>query len=70
MSTRKIKEKRDEKLKDNPLKEQMKAAARLAALEMRNTGNIKEPDQLASGKSDDDVNMLWDEEAHDDNEKK
>ncbi len=61
---------KDDKLKDKPLKEQMKAAARLAVLEMRNKGSIKEPDQLASGKSDDDGNMLWDQEAHDDNEKR
>jgi hypothetical protein len=66
MSAKQLKDKRDEKLKSKPLEEKMKAAARLAALEMRNMGDIKEPDQLASGKSDDKGNMVWDDEDHDD----
>lgn len=66
MSTRKLKKKQDEKLRNKPLEEKMKAAARLAALEMRNTDDLKEPDQLASGKSDDKGNMILEDNTDDD----
>ncbi|MGH1439639.1 MAG: hypothetical protein ACRBBR_05985 [Cellvibrionaceae bacterium] len=57
-----IKKKQDEKLKEKSLEEKMKAAARLATLEMKNTHNIQELDQLASGKSDKDGNMDFEDE--------
>lgn len=56
-----IKDKQDEKLKGKPDEEKALAAARRAMEEMRRKRHLKEPDQLASGKSDKDGNMVIDE---------
>lgn len=56
-----IKKKQDEKLKGKSDEEKALAAARRAMEELRKKGHLKEPDQLASGKSDKDGNMVIDE---------
>ncbi|WP_308366589.1 MULTISPECIES: hypothetical protein [unclassified Microbulbifer] len=58
---KKIKDKQNEKLKGKSDKEKALAAARRAMQEMRKHRDIKEPDQLASGRSDKDGNMVIDE---------
>lgn len=56
-----IKDKQNENLKSKSDKEKALAAARRAMQEMRKHRHIKEPDQLASGKSDENGNMVIDE---------
>lgn len=56
-----IKDKQDEKLKGKSDEEKALAAARRAMEEMRRKRHLKEPDQLASGKSDKDGNMVIEE---------
>ncbi|HTF84120.1 hypothetical protein ACSV5M_06170 [Cellvibrio sp. ARAG 10.3] len=56
-----IKDKQDEKLKNKSDEEKALAAARRAMEEMRRKRHLKEPDQLASGKSDKDGNMVIEE---------
>ncbi len=56
-----IKKKQDEKLKGKSDEEKALAAARRAMEELRKKDHLKEPDQLASGKSDMDGNMVIDE---------
>ena len=56
-----IKDKQDEKLKDKSDEEKALAAARRAMEEMRRKRHIQEPDQLASGKSDENGNMVIEE---------
>ncbi len=60
-------DKQNENLHNKPDKEKALAAARRAAAEMRATKHAveKEPDQLASGKSDKNGNMIWEEIDHD-----
>jgi len=58
---RQIKDKQDEKLKGKSDEEKALAAARRAMEEMRSKRHLKEPDQLASGKSDKDGNMIIEE---------
>ena len=53
-----IKDKQNEKLKGKSDEEIALAAAYRAMEEMRRYRHIKEPDQLASGKSDEDGNMV------------
>lgn len=53
-----IKDKQNEKLKGKSDEEKALAAARRAMEEMRRKRHLKEPDQLASGKSDKDGNMV------------
>jgi hypothetical protein len=65
MTISKIKSKQEEKLKQKSLLDKMKASARLAAAEMRATKGTKEPEQLASGKSDKHGNMTWEKDPHD-----
>ena len=69
-----IKDKQNERLKGKSDEEKALAAARLAMEEMRRKRHIKEPDQLASGKSDENGNMVIeeltpDEEAYIDEKK-
>jgi len=56
-----IKDKQDEKLKGKSDEEKALAAARRAMEEMRSKRHLKEPDQLASGKSDKNGNMVIEE---------
>ena len=56
-----IKDKQDEKLKGKSNEEKALAAARRAMEEMRRKRHIEEPDQLASGKSDKNGNMVIEE---------
>ncbi|WP_444936352.1 hypothetical protein ACJJIW_21830 [Microbulbifer sp. JMSA004] len=56
-----IKDKQDEKLKGKSDEEKALAAARRAMAEMRSKRHLKEPDQIASGKSDKDGNMVIEE---------
>lgn len=56
-----IKDKQNEKLKGKSDEEKALAAARRAMEEMRNKRHLKEPDQLASGKSDENGKMIIDE---------
>lgn len=56
-----IKDKQDEKLKGKSDEEKALAAARRTMEEMRSKRHLKEPDQLASGKSDKDGNMVIEE---------
>lgn len=56
-----IKDKQNEKLKGKSDEEKALAAARRAMEEMRRKRHIKEPDQLASGKSDKDGKMIIEE---------
>jgi len=62
-----IRDKQSKNLRNKPDKEKALAAARRAAEEMRATKHIivKEPNQLASGKSDENGNMIWEEVEHD-----
>lgn len=62
-----IRDKQNEGLLNKSDKEKALAAARRAAAEMRATKHIveKEPNQLASGKSDKNGNMIWEEIDHD-----
>ncbi len=57
----KISKKQEEKLSKKSARERALDAARKAAAEMRATGDIEEPEQLASGKSDENGNMTWEE---------
>ena len=67
MGVSSIHDKQNEQLKEKTLKERMKAAARLAAAEMRQQKETSEPDQLASGKSGKKREMVWeDDNDHDD----
>jgi hypothetical protein len=61
-----IKDKQDEKLKGKSDEEKALAAARRAMEEMRHKRHLKEPDQLASGKSDKDGNMIIEDLTPDD----
>ncbi len=61
-----IKDKQDEKLKGKSDEEKALAAARRAMEEMRHKRHLKEPDQLASGKSDKDGKMIIEELTPDD----
>lgn len=56
-----IKDKQNEKLKGKSNEEKALAAARRAMEEMRRHRHTKEPDQLASGKSNEDGNMVIEE---------
>lgn len=67
---KKIKDKQDQKLTGKSDKEKALAAARRAMEEMRRKRHIKEPDQLASGKSDEDGNMVIEELTPDEEENK
>lgn len=62
-----IRDKQNKNSRNKPDKEKTLAAARIAAEEIRATkhSTAKEPDQLASGKSDKNGNMTWDEIDHD-----
>ncbi len=62
-----IRDKQNKNLHNKPDKEKSLAAARKAATEMRATKHAfeKEPNQLASGKSDKKGNMTWKEIDHD-----
>ncbi len=60
-----IRNKQKEKLEGKSPREKALAAAKRAAEEMRSTGHIKEPDQLASGKSDENGSMVWDDDPSD-----
>ncbi len=62
-----IRDKQNEKMHNKPNKEKALTAARRAVAEMRATKHVakKEPDQLASGKSDKNGNMIWEEFDHD-----
>lgn len=60
-----IKDKQNEKLKGRSDEEKALAAAYRAMEELRKHRHIKEPDQLASGKSDKDGNMVADETGPD-----
>jgi hypothetical protein len=53
-----IKDKQNEKLKGKSGEEKALAAARRAMEEMRRQRHLKEPDQLASGKSDENGHMV------------
>jgi hypothetical protein len=53
-----IKDKQDAKLKGKSDEQKALAAARRAMEEMRQKRHIKEPDQLASGRSDENGNMV------------
>ena len=55
---RQIKDKQNEKLMDKSDEEKALAAARRAMEEMRLKRHLKEPDQLASGKSSENGNMM------------
>lgn len=55
---RNIKDKQNDKLKGKSDKEKALAAARRTMEEMRRHRHIKEPDQLASGKSDENGSMV------------
>jgi hypothetical protein len=57
---RNINDKQKEKLKNSTLEEKALAAARRAREEFRKYKNIQEPDQLASGKSDKNGQMIVD----------
>lgn len=56
-----IKDKQNEKLNGKSDEEKALAAARRAMEEMRNKRHLKEPDQLASGKSDENGKMVIEE---------
>ena len=58
---KKIKDKQNEKLKGKSNEEKALAAARRTMEEMRRKRHIQEPDQLASGKSDENGNMVIEE---------
>lgn len=60
-----IKDKQDEKLKGKSDVEKALAAARRAMEELRRKRHIKEPDQLASGKSDASGNMVIEDSSPD-----
>jgi hypothetical protein len=60
-----IKDKQNEKLKGKSGEEKALVAARRAMEEMRRKRHIKEPEQLASGKSDKDGKMIIEELAPD-----
>ncbi len=62
-----IRDKQNENLRNKSDKEKALAAARKAATEMRTTRHVieKEPDQLASGKSDENGKMIWEKIDHD-----
>lgn len=61
---KKLKDKQDEKLKGKSDEEKALAAARRAMEEMRRKRHLIEPDQLASGKSDENGNMVIEELTH------
>lgn len=56
-----IKDKQNEKLNGKSDEEKALAAARRAMEELRNKRHLKEPDQLASGKSDKNGKMIIEE---------
>lgn len=56
-----IKDKQDEKLKGKSDEEKALAAARRAMEEVRRKRHLKEPDHIASGKSDENGNMIIEE---------
>ena len=60
-NSKQIKGKQDEKIKDKSDEEKALSAARRAMEEMRRKRHLKEPDQLASGKSAKDGNMTIEE---------
>lgn len=57
----KIRDKQNEKLISKPDSEKALAAARRAMEESRKFGSIKEPEHLASGKSDENGHMVIDD---------
>ncbi|GAB1260794.1 hypothetical protein [Aurantivibrio plasticivorans] len=61
-----IKDKQDEKLKGKSDEEKALAAARRAMEEMRRKRHLEEPDQLASGKSDENGDMVIEDLTPDD----
>lgn len=67
---KKIKDKQNQKLTGKSDKEKALAAARRAMEEMRRKRHLKEPDQLASGKSDEGGNMVIEELTPDEEDSK